>query len=419
MGNQRHAAMREALRTVTYAGRKRLQCFRDFDAAVQADIIRHASRRVLKSIIHSLSSKELLKILSFLDPDEVVSLLRALPKRRRNFLINMLSRVLRDQVELMLSFSPHTAAGMMSVDYVTVEHDDNFEQVITRVKKHERSTGRVPTVLVAEHNILLGSLSFGDIAVRSRSQKIHNYIKKIPTISYDSNSAQIVSRFEHNPHKQIVVLGDEGRILGLIYSDDVIRVLKQQHAADLYDFANVDPEENPMDPWWRKVQFRWTWLVINLGTGFLAAAVVSAFQETIQAFVLLAVYMPIVAGMGGNAGTQSLVVTVRGLALKVVDLKTGWRLVVKEVIAGAVNGLIVGVVATAVAIIWNKSPMFGLVLGISMVLNLMIAGFFGSLVPLFMKRLGKDPATSATIFITTATDVFGFLAFLGLASVVL
>jgi magnesium transporter len=143
------------------------------------------------------------------------------------------------------------------------------------------------------------------------------------------------------------------------------------------------------------------------------------FESTIAAFTLLAVYMPIVAGMGGNAGTQSMAVAVRGIALRKISLGNGMQLIRREIIAGAINGAINGLIVAAVATFINQSPRLGLVLGIAMVVNLIVAGLFGSLVPLIMKRLGKDPATSATIFITTATDVFGFLVFLGLATLLL
>ena len=139
----------------------------------------------------------------------------------------------------------------------------------------------------------------------------------------------------------------------------------------------------------------------------------------ISAFVLLAVYMPIVAGMGGNAGTQTLAVVVRGLALKEIGSKKAKKIIINEVIAGAINGTINGVIVAVVAILFNKNPLFGLIVGIAMVINLIVAGFFGTIIPLIMKKLKKDPASSATIFITTATDVFGFFVFLGLASILL
>jgi magnesium transporter len=156
-----------------------------------------------------------------------------------------------------------------------------------------------------------------------------------------------------------------------------------------------------------------------LGTAFLAASVVGLFTDTISKFTLLAVYMPIVAGMGGNAGTQALAVAVRGLALKEVELKTSKKLIINEMISGGVNGVINGILVALVAIFINQSPALGLVIGIAMIVNLINAGLFGALVPMIMKSLGKDPASSATIFITTATDVIGFFVFLGLASIIL
>ena len=140
------------------------------------------------------------------------------------------------------------------------------------------------------------------------------------------------------------------------------------------------------------------------------------FQETISAFVLLAVYMPVIAGMGGNTGTQTLAVMVRGIALKEIELKTGTKVILKEAGTGLVNGVINGIIVSIIAIIFNQNYLLGLVAGVAMIINMMIAGFFGSTIPLIMKRLGKDPATSAAIFITTATDLFGFFVFLGLAT---
>ena len=168
-----------------------------------------------------------------------------------------------------------------------------------------------------------------------------------------------------------------------------------------------------------KVRYRWLWLIINLGTAFLAASVVGMYEGTISRFTLLAVYMPIVAGMGGNAATQTLAVTVRGIVMNEISLKNSFKYITREIGAGVINGLINGFLVAMVAIFINKNPMLGLVLAIAMVSNLFIAAFAGALIPLVMKKLGKDPATSATIFITTCTDVGGFFVFLSLAQMML
>jgi magnesium transporter len=170
------------------------------------------------------------------------------------------------------------------------------------------------------------------------------------------------------------------------------------------------------------VQSRYKWLILNLGTAFLAAAVVGLFESTITAVAILAAYMPVVAGMGGNAGTQAMAVTVRGISLGQVSLETGKRVVANEALAGALNGAVTGVLVAVIATAFSFGTygvFLGGVIGVSMVANLIIAGFFGALTPLLLDKVGYDPATSATIFITTATDVLGFFVFLGLAQVVL
>ena len=217
----------------------------------------------------------------------------------------------------------------------------------------------------------------------------------------------------------MVVLDKDRSVLGLVYAESIRPLFEKLPAESLYDFAGVMESEGIEDSVGSKVKHRYKWLVINLGTGFMAAAVVSFFEDTLSQLVLLAVYMPIIAGMGGNAATQTLAVMVRGIAVGDVKLSNSFKPISREVGAGLVNGLINGVLVALIATFWNQSPMLGLVLGIAMVCNLVIAGFFGAFVPILMKAFGKDPATSATIFITTATDVFGFFIFLGLATVIL
>ena len=215
------------------------------------------------------------------------------------------------------------------------------------------------------------------------------------------------------------MLNDAGDVLGIIYSDEVLKLIQQREASSLYDFAGISQEESVTDSAKRKIQNRYRWLIINLGTAFLAAGTIGLFEETLQKYVLLAIYMPIVAGMGGNAATQTLAVLVRGISLKQIELKTAWRPLRNEIGASLANGLINGVLVAAVVIIFNHDVRIAIILALAMIINLIVAAFFGTIVPLIMSRLGKDPAASATIFITTATDVLGFLAFLGLATAIL
>jgi magnesium transporter len=217
----------------------------------------------------------------------------------------------------------------------------------------------------------------------------------------------------------VVVLNDDKSVLGIIYSDDVLQLMHEQESASLYDFAGISDEESVTDSARRKVKFRYKWLIINLATAFLAAFTVGIFEETLSKYVLLAIYMPIVAGMGGNAATQTLAVVVRGITLKQIDLRTALRTLKNEVEAGFFNGLINGIIVALVVIVLNHDYKIALVLALAMVVNMLVAGFFGTMIPLVMTKLRKDPATSATVFITTATDVLGFLTFLSLGKLIL
>jgi len=246
-----------------------------------------------------------------------------------------------------------------------------------------------------------------------------NYLSTISTIDHNSSHEQVIEVFERLPHNKLAVIGRTGSVIGIIYSDDIIKIIKEQSDSSLYDFAGVNNEETVSDGVLKKVKSRYKWLIINMGTAFLASFTVKMFESTIDKFVLLAVYMPIVAGMGGNAGTQTLAILVRGIALKQIELKTALPTLRREVLAAICNGLINATIVATIVMILHGDIRLAVVLAFAMVFNLMVAGFAGTLIPLIMNKLGKDPATSATIFITTATDVLGFMAFLGSATLIL
>ena len=266
---------------------------------------------------------------------------------------------------------------------------------------------------------LAGFLPGHELGLAAKSEVIGKYIKKIPSISYAATHRDVVKQFQNHPHSKVVVLNDKKEVVGIIYSDDMLNLLSESSASSLYNFAGIHQEESITDSATSKVKNRYRWLIINLGTTFLAAFTISMFQDTLDKYVLLAIYMPIVAGMGGNAATQTLAVQVRGISLQQINMKTAWRTLKNELGAGFINGLINGLLVAIIVMIFNQDIKIAVILALAMIINLLVASIFGTIVPLIMKKLGKDPATSATIFITTATDVLGFLAFLGLATLIL
>lgn len=409
----------EIKRKLSYSRRDRLELFRRIPVQEQGPALLNLSPRVQRYLMQRITDQELLDILNYLDPQQSARLLRRVEVKRAEKILEKLNVNARDKVEYLLRFNPRAAAGLMNLNYVVIPENSRFGDVSKILEREEHATGKFPTILVVDAGHLLGELPGYELIRARPSQHVLPKVKKISTLSYSSPENKVVQAFLRHPHDKIAVVDDNHAVLGVINTDDIIPLIQERSPGGLYKFAGVTREEDAYDGALTKVKYRYKWLIINLGTAFLAASVVSLFEDTLAKFVLLAIYMPIVAGMGGNAGTQTLAVAIRGLTLREIDLRTGWRFVANEMVAGAINGVINGILVGLVAVFFNQSPMLGLVLAVAMVVNLLIAGFFGALIPMVMKALKKDPASSATIFITTATDVFGFFVFLGLATVLL
>ncbi|MCL9816203.1 magnesium transporter [Natronocalculus amylovorans] len=378
---------------------------------------------VQEHLVVDMSQSELETFIDRLDPDEVTAVLWFTDEETREALLATLDNTRREKVDFLLSFSPESAAGLMSLDYVTVDEKQEFSEVIERVRRFEDRTGEVPTIFVTADGKLQGELPGAVLSVADdETETLTDYVRETPHIRYDRDDEEVIEVFKQNPERAVAVLDEDEDILGVIHAEDLLRMVEQARGETLYEFTGVAEEESVLDGPGAKVRRRYKWLILNLGTAFMAAAVVGLFESTIAAVAILAAYMPVVAGMGGNAGTQAMAVTVRGVSLGEVSLNTGKRVIFNEVVAGAVNGMITGLLVAVIAIAFSFGEfglLLGAVIGISMVANLVIAGFFGALTPLILDRIGYDPATSATIFITTATDVLGFFVFLGLAQAVL
>lgn len=399
---------------------KRIEVFLELSVEKRLELLRSLTNSVKRDILIHVPEEDLAEILETVDPDEATDMLQLLTKHKREKVLLLVSHDLRESISTLLEFDAETAAGLMTLDYIQVNNSDNIATVAKKFKQHEKRTGRPPVILsLNEQGKLSGFLPGHELGFARKTDVIEKYIKRIVTISYAATHNEVMDKFISHPHAKVAVLNDSDAVMGIIYSDDIIKIMQETETSSLYDFAGIHEEESVSDNARFKVKNRYRWLIINLGTAFLASFVVSRFEDTLSAYVLLAVYMPIVAGMGGNAATQTLAVLVRGIALKQIELSTAWKALRNEVMAGFINGLINGVLVAAVVVLVNGDIKIAIILALAMVINMVVAGFFGTLVPLIMSKLGKDPAASATIFITTATDVLGFLVFLSLATVIL
>lgn len=408
----------QALHLIKSLPHQRVHIFLTLPHAIRALILLKVSRVIKLELLKSIPDDQLVVTLEHLDLDAATDIIELMPRRRKK-LLGELSSDLRRGVDLLAQFDPQTAVGLMNIDYIQVDINDSVVSVARRFKVHEQRTGRLPAIIVLNEGVLAGYIPGHQLALLDSLNIIKPFVQRIPSIHRSADHKVISQVFKKHPHSKIVVLGDNDNVIGILYSDDVLKLLHERQAASLYDFAGVNTEETINDSSLTKVRFRYKWLMINLGTAFLAAFTVGLFESTIAKYVLLAVYMPIVAGMGGNAATQTLAVMVRGIALRQISLQNAWPVIKREVGSGAINGTINGIMVAIIVFLFSGDIKIAIILAMAMIINLVVAGLFGAIVPLIMKRLGKDPATSATIFITTATDVLGFIAFLGLATIIL
>lgn len=408
-----------ALTDILFRKDSRKQLFLDLPEDKRVDLLRSVTVAVKKDILQHIPEADIVSILQTVDPDEATDMLQLITKAKREKVLALLSQELKDSLSTLLAFDPETAAGLMTLDYIQADVSDNIESVAKKFMRHEKLTGRPPVILILNEGKLTGFLPGHMLGLATKSELIGKYSKKMYSISYAAKHREVIDLFQAHPHSKVAVLNDSNEVVGIIYSDDVLQTIQDNQASSLYKFAGIRQEESVTDSAKSKVKNRYRWLIINLGTAFLAAFTVSLFEDTLSKFVILAIYMPIVAGMGGNAATQTLAVQVRGISLRQIELKNAWNTLKSELGAGFINGLINGLIVATVVIVVNRDVKVAIVLGLAMIINLQVAAFFGTMVPLIMKKLGKDPATSATIFITTATDILGFMAFLGLATVVL
>jgi magnesium transporter len=407
------------LHLLAFSVPKRMEVFRGLATEDRPAVMRLLTKQTRTAILAGLDDEELAQLIDTVDPDEATDLLRLVEKRRRKRVLQLVHEGLQETVSTLLEFDPDTAAGLMTLDYIQVEDDSTVADVANKFRVHEKRTGRLPVIVVMKDGQLRGSLPVHELALAGPADAIGQYVQRTHAIGHTAKHDEVVRLFKSHPHNKMVVLNDDRSVIGIIYSDDVLKLLHEHDGASLYRLAGLSDEETVTDTAERKVKFRYKWLIINLATAFLASFTVGRFEDVLSKYVLLAIYMPIVAGMGGNAATQTLAVMVRGIALRQVSLRTALRTLRSELGAGFVNGIINGVLVALVVIVMNHDLSIAMILAMAMVANLLVAAVFGTLVPLILARFGKDPAASATVFITTATDVLGFLVFLGLASLIL
>jgi magnesium transporter len=302
-----------------------------------------------------------------------------------------------------------------------VQADATAAQALEAIRRQAEEVEDFYQVFVIddEHR-LMGLLPFKDLVISRPERPVRAFmVEPDVTVNPELDQEEVARLMARYNLPSVAVVDDRGRLLGRVTFDDVIDVVEAETTEDLLKFGGVSPDEELAAGWQTAVRSRLPWLYINLLTAFLAGAVVYVFKDTVQRTVALAVWMPIIAGMGGNAGTQALAVTVRRLALGQIPANLFVRVVGKEVLVGLINGLCTGILVGIIAALLGEGARLGLVVFLAMTINLLVAGFAGAFIPILLERFRIDPAIASSIFVTTFTDVCGFLLLLGLAGALL
>jgi magnesium transporter len=385
------------------------------------EVLLHVGEDVRESLIADMDPDEIVAAVEDLDIDDLAELAEDLPDTVIDEVLKSMDRENRDRLEQVLSYPEDSAGRLMNPDIITVRTDVTIDVVL----RYLRLRGEMPEntdhlYVVSRRHQYLGRVSIAALLTHEPGTSINELIDdEQPAIAVDISSAEVATQFSDHDWISAPVVDENNILLGRITIDDVVDIIREQAEHQALSAAGVNEDEDLFSPVPRAFRRRVVWLGINLGTAFLASSVVGQFQGTIDEIVALAVLMPIVAGMGGNAGTQVLALMVRGLALGQVGASNVWPLLSKELRVALMNGLLLGGIVCLATLAWFQDWKLALVIGAAMTLNLLAAASAGVLVPLTLKRMNLDPALAGGVILTTVTDVIGFLSFLGLASLIL
>ena len=322
----------------------------------------------------------------------------------------------------LLEYEDDAAGGLMTPEFVALRETMTVEQALDFVRLWAREIGPDPEYLhylfvVDWEGALKGGLSLAQLVLASRGQFVSLLMDEdIISVGVETDQEEAARLMERYDIFNLPVVDDDGRLVGVVWLDDMIRVLDDEATEDMFRMIGLDQEEKALGPFWRSVRNRLPWLVVNLGTAVLAGYVITLFQSTMGQVVALAAFLPVIAGQGGIAGTQTLTLIIRSITLGEVSPANARQLLLKELGLGLVHGLALGLVVGLIAFIWKGSEYLALVVGIAMAANLVVAGISGVVVPLGFRALRIDPALSSAVAVTTLTDVLGFLVYLGLAT---
>lgn len=381
-----------------YLGGAAAKTLAEMDPEESADLVQKLDRQVASTI------------LARMDPDDAVDLLEQLPDDVRKELLSRLSRHDAKRLTDLLAYPPDTAGGLMTPEVVALSLTMTAQDAIDVLRKRQESAGTVYyAYAVDDANRLQGVLSLRDIALARPDRSLGELvIRDAVTVRVDEDAEEVAKLFDKYDFFALPVVDAEGRLLGVITVDDVIDVIRDEATEDIYRLGNVPSAEGVDTSWWDSLRLRMPWLLVRLLAGLMAGVVVGFFEQTIAKVAALAVVMAVIVGQGGASGMQAATIITRGMALGEIDRRTGWRLLGKEILLGFANGLLMGGAVGLLMYAWKGDALMGAAVSIAILLNVVVAGVIGVVIPIVLRALGRDPALGSGILLSAITSALGF-----------
>jgi len=398
--------------------RQRVLLWKLVDKQLEGEVLQYMSDDIRADFLSEFNAQELANLLEDFESDDLADLLQQLPDTVIQEVLDTMDEQDRQRVEEVLSYPEDTAGGLMNTDTVTVRPDITIDVVLRYLRRHRTLPPMTDSlIVVSRRDEFIGILPITRMLVSNPASTVREVmdtdIEPIPVTLSDTKVATLFERYDLI---SAPVVDENNKLLGRITIDDVVDVIREDADHSLMSMAGLDEDEDTFAPVLKTTRRRAVWLGINVVTAFTSASVIGMFEETIQQVVALAVLMPIVASMGGIAGSQTLTLMIRGMAVGQVSNDNVKWLLNREFLATTLNGFLFALVVSAAAMVWFRDPTIGLVIAMALVINLTIASIVGTLLPLILKRLNIDPALAGGVILLTTTDVVGFLSFLGLAT---
>ena len=400
---------------------ERLTVWQLVKAERDGDILLEVSDAVRETLIADMDDHELLAAAKDMDVDELADLAAELPRDVVNELIESLDAQQRERMRSVLSYEEDQVGALMDFEMVTIREDVSLEVVLRYLRRLKELPGHTDKLFVVDYDgVLKGVLPIKRLLVNDPDRQVGEVMADDPVSFYpDEDAYDAAQAFERYDLVSAPVVDGNGKLIGRLTIDEIVDLIREESENEVLNMAGLREEEDIFASVWKSVRNRWTWLALNLITAFIASRVIGLFDGSIEKLVALAALMPIVAGIGGNSGNQTITMIVRAMALDQMGSGNTARLLRKELGVSLINGLLWGGVIGAVAYWLYDSWSLGLVMTGAMTLNLLLAALMGVLIPMTLERLGRDPAMGASVMITAVTDSGGFFIFLGLATIFL